>query len=175
MKRCSGTMTESQYLAWIRSALRSKWLRWPPRAEAYKAAQVAYKGPQARRKYSYKCAICGGLFAQKDTQCDHYPVDAGSILSVADIGAFCNNLYCETSNLRIVCKECHGVHTYASKHGLSFDEAKIEKLVIEWSKKPVKQIVQMMAAHGYTANELSNAAKRRAALTEVFNRNKEQL
>lgn len=166
--RCSGTMTEAQYLAWIRSALRSKWLRWPPRAEALKAAQVPYKGDNARRKYSYKCAMCNGLFAQKEVEVDHYPLEAGSILSVADIGAFVNRLYCEANNLRVVCKPCHKAHTLAESQGISLEEAKALKQAIEWAKKPKKEVVAFLEERGYNADMAGNASKRREALVEIF-------
>lgn len=166
--RCSGTMTEAQYLAWIRSALRSKWLRWPPRAEALKAAQVPYSGPNTRRKYSYLCAICGKLFAQKDVEVDHFPHDAGSILSVDDIGNFCNNLYCEIDNLRVVCKECHGIHTLATKQGLTFMEAVATKKAILKEKLGTKKVVDFLKGHGYVAGQLKTKEGRRKCLVEVF-------
>ena len=166
--RCSGTMTEAQWLAWIRSALRSKWLRWPPRAEALRKAQVAYVGPNTRRKYSYKCAICGKLFSAKEVEVDHHPKDAGSILSVGDIGEFCNNLYCEVDNLRVVCKCCHSIHTLATKQGISSAEAAMMKKVIAAEKLGVKSVVESLLARGYKKESLSNSEKRRKALIEVF-------
>lgn len=168
--RCTGTMTESQYLAWIRSALRSKWLRWPPRAEALRAAQTPYVGDNARRKYSYQCAICKRAdLSQKDCQVDHFPRDAGSILSVDDIGQFVNRLYCELDNLRVVCVDCHSVHTLAQKKGITFDQAVLEKKVIEYMKRPTAEVVAFLESHEMIT---TNAVQRKAALTEIFNKEK---
>lgn len=166
LTRCGGTMTEAQYLAWIRSALRSKWLRWKPRADALKAAQVPYKGPNARQKYSYQCAVCEELFSQKETEVDHFPKDAGSILSVEDIGEFVNNLYCEQGNLRVVCKPCHAAYTLSQRNGISFEEALFQKAVTEVMKS--KNLVDWLQQRGYSGQSISNADKRRKCVEEIL-------
>lgn len=167
--RCGGTMTESAYLAWIRSALRSKSLRWPPRAAALVAARRPYKGPNKLQKWEYKCAMCGDWYKMKETQVDHYPKDAGSILSVADIGEFCNNLYCEVDNLRVLCVDCHSAHTLMQKAGISLDEAKARKAADKWIKAHTKQeLLDKLQQSAYNVKLLTNADKRRDALIEVF-------
>ena len=159
-------MTESAYLAWIRSALRSKSLRWPPRAEAFKLARRAYKGPNKQQKWEYQCAICGEWFKMKDCVADHFPVAAGSILTVDDIGPFANNLYCEVENLRILDKVCHDIHTVADKQGISFEEARVEKEKISLLKPANKSIMQaLLDEHEYVCK---NPAQRRKALDEIF-------
>lgn len=167
LSRCSGTMSEAQYLAWIRSALRSKWLRWPCRAEAIVAARRPYKGPNKLQKYECQCAMCKEWFKQKEIEVDHYPHDAGSILSVDDIGPFVNRLYCETTNLRVLCKPCHKVYTLSQSKGISLEDAKIEKIVTEMMKDS-KKVLAKLAENGYTGSQVSNAAKRRTLLTTIL-------
>lgn len=167
-RRCHGTMTEAQYLAFIRSALRSKWLRWQPRSMALEAARKAYKGPNKLRKWSYECALCKGLFGGKEVEVDHFPLDAGSILKIEDVGSFCANLFCEVDNLRVVCKTCHGIHTHAQKTKISFEEAKIEKKVIEFCKQDSKAVVEYLACHGYSGAAVSNAEKRRKLVEKIM-------
>lgn len=166
--RCNGTMTEAQYLAWIRSALRSKSLRWPPRGTALELARRPYKGPNKQQKWEYKCAICAKWFRAKEVVVDHFPIGAGSIRSVEDIGAFANNLYCEVDNLRVLCSDDHDVHTLAEKLGITFAEAVVEKQIIEICKKPVKEIVAFCQDYGYTQKQLSNPDKRRKAVSEIL-------
>lgn len=170
--RCGGTMTEAQWLAWIRSALRSRWLRWLPRAQALEAARVPYNGPNKRRKYSYRCAICGkDDFSGSEVQVDHFPRDAGSIKSIDDIGNFCNNLFCEVDNLRVLCLEDHAIYTLSQSQGISFEEARVLKKVIEVEKKwPKQKLLDLLATHGYTTAQTSNADKRRAALLSIFSK-----
>lgn len=166
LTRCSGTMTEAQYLAWIRSALRSKWLRWQPRNDCLKAARRAYKGPNKLQKWEYQCAICKQWFLAKEMEVDHYPEDAGSIRSVEDIGPFVGRLYCEISNLRALCKPDHKVYTLSQSKGISFEEALLEKKVNEKMKD--KNLLAFLAEHGYTGASVSNATKRKQLVTTIF-------
>ena len=167
--RCSGTMTESAYLAWIRSALRSKSLRWPPRNEALQRARRPYKGTNKLQKWEYHCDLCASWFKGKEVVVDHFPEPAGSILSVEDIGPFANNLYCEISNLRVLCKPCHDVHTYAEKNNVSFAEAYKQKQVIEITKRPTADVLAFLQEHGYSGEVVSNAAKRKVLVERILN------
>lgn len=166
LTRCGGTMTESQYLAWIRSALRSKWLRWEPRSAAIKAARRAYLGPNKMQKWEVACSICKGWFLSKLIEVDHYPHDAGSILCIEDIGPFVNRLYCETSNLRVLCKPCHKTYTLSQSKGISMVEAAIEKRVNEKMKD--ENLLAYLAEHGYNGASVSNAAKRKLLVTRLL-------
>lgn len=166
--RCSGTMTESQYLAFIRSALRSKWLRWKPRGDAFLSARRKAQGDNKKLKWQFQCAVCSNWFAQKECECDHYPKDAGSILSVKDIGQFCENLFCETDNLRICCKPCHAAYTYASANNVTMDEARLQKEVISILKRPVSEVKSFCYAYGYSDSDLSNPSKRRCIVETIL-------
>lgn len=166
--RCNGTMTEAQFLSWVRSALRAKSLRWPPRAKALELARRKYIGPNKLQKWEYQCKICEKWFKLKDVAVDHFPKSAGSILSIEDIGKFTDRLYCETDNLRILCHEDHAVWTCAEKNNITFDQARIAKQVIEKCK--LKIDVQLALLSGYGYNNCSNAAKRKAAWTEILNK-----
>lgn len=172
--RCNGTMTESQYLSWVRSSLRSRWLRWPPRAKCIEMARRPYKGPNKLQKYEVQCAICKGWFKQKEIEVDHWPHDAGSILSVDDIGPFVGRLYCETDNLRAVCKPCHKIHTYSQSEGITFEEARFAKQVLEITKQPVKKVLEFLMQHGYTGGSVSNATKRKELVTTILKEQHEQ-
>jgi len=166
--RCGGTMTESAYLGWIRSALRSKSLRWPPRAEALKLARRSYKGTNKLQKWEFSCALCNHWWKAKEVVVDHFPVAAGSILSTEDIGPFANNLYCEVDNLRVLCKTCHDCHTLSERHGITFEEAAIEKEVIAIMKQPVKDILAFCQSYEYDVSKLTNSAKRKQAVQQIL-------
>lgn len=166
--RCSGTMTESAYLSWIRSALRSKSLRWPPRAEALVAARRKYTGENKLQKWEYLCKICSQWFKAKEVVVDHFPVAAGSILSVEDIGPFAQNLFCEVDNLRCLCVQCHSVHSIADAKGITFEEAKIEQQIIAILKQPAKKVLAFLEDHRYTGASVSNGEKRKALVSKIL-------
>lgn len=159
-------MTESAFLGWVRSALRSKSLRWPPRAEALKLARRPYNGPNKLQKWEHKCAICESWIKGKECQVDHHPKPAGSILSVSDIGEFVNNLYCEVDNLRVLCDGCHKVHTLAEKQGISFADAKVEKAINERMKD--ENLLDFLSKNGYNGASVSNLKKRREAVSKII-------
>ena len=61
---------------------------------------------------------------------DHI-VPAGSLNSEDDIkGWIIRLLFVTLKDLRILCKDCHRVVSYAEKEGLSFDKAKVVKEAI---------------------------------------------
>lgn len=99
---------------------------------------------------------------------DHYPVAAGSILRWEDIGAFANNLYCETNNLRVLDKVCHDAHTLAEKMGVTIEEAKLAKKVIEFCKQKPAVVVKYLLKAGYNDVQVSNASKRRSLVEIEF-------
>lgn len=164
--RCGGLMTEAQFLAWVRSALRSKSLRWPPRMEAIKEARRPYNGPNKLQKWEVECAICHEWHKLKDIDVDHFPKAAGSIRSIEDIGEFVNNLYCEKENLRVLCKPCHKIHTLSENAGITFEEAMLEKRVTEQMKS--KDLLAFLEKNGYTGISVSNVKKRREAVFKIL-------
>ena len=166
--RCSGTMTESQFLAWVRSALRSKSLRWLPRTQALQLARRPYIGPNKLQKYEVMCSLCKQWGKIKDHDVDHYPKSAGSILSIDDLGEFINNLYCETNNLRVLCKSCHSIHTLSELAGITFEQARFEKDVNEKMKLPAKELLTLLSTAGYTDASVSNVTKRRQAVSAIL-------
>ena len=104
----------------------------------------------------------------KEVVVDHYPVAAGSILRWEDVGAFANNLFCETDNLRVLDKVCHDAHTYAEKTGLSIEDAKVAKQAIEFCKQGSKVVIKFLSDSGYNGAAVSNATKRRLLVEKIF-------
>lgn len=104
--RNSGTMTESAFWSFIRSALRQKSRWWKPIQEVKKAAKRAYKGPNKRQKFEYQCSDCKDWFIEKMVEVDHI-IEAGSLKSGEDVKGFIERLFCEKDGLRVLCKPCH--------------------------------------------------------------------
>lgn len=104
--RAGGEWTEAGFWGFVRSGLREMSRRWPPRKQALLDAREGYSGPNKRRKWSYRCAGCGGLFQQKEVHVDHIePV--GALSSFDEVGPFLQRLLCEADGLRVLCKACH--------------------------------------------------------------------
>ena len=108
--RNSGTMTESAFWSFIRSALRQKSRWWKPITECKLKAKRIYKGPNKRQKFEYQCKKCKQWFAEKNINVDHIKA-AGSLNCAEDLPGFINRLFCEIDNLQVLCEPCHDVKT----------------------------------------------------------------
>lgn len=104
--RNAGTMTEVQFFQWIRQVLRKASIYWKPISQVRKEAQVAYKGPNKRRKYSYVCSSCNKEYPSTEINV-HHVIECGSLKSFDDLPGFVERLFCEKEFLSVLCKNCH--------------------------------------------------------------------
>jgi hypothetical protein len=105
--RGGGRYTESAFFGFIRSGLRNKYVRWPPRYEVLREARRPSKDKKnARLKWQFQCAKCRRWKAQKDVEVDHI-IPAGSLRCFEDLPGFCERLFCEKEGLRVLCRTCH--------------------------------------------------------------------
>jgi len=112
--RNAGTMTESAFWSFIRSALRQKSRWWKPITECKMKARRAYKGPSKRQKFEYQCNSCKAWFPEKQINVDHIK-PAGSLNCAADLAGFVERLFCEQDNLQVLCESCHNEKTKLEK------------------------------------------------------------
>ena len=112
--RNAGTMTESAFWSFIRSALRQKSRWWKPITECKMKARRAYKGPNKRQKFEYLCNSCKTWFPEKQINVDHI-VGAGSLNCGQDLPGFVDRLFCEQDNLQVLCTTCHDHKTKLEK------------------------------------------------------------
>jgi 5-methylcytosine-specific restriction endonuclease McrA len=112
--RNAGTMTESAFWSFIRSALRQKSRWWKPITECKMKARRPYKGPNKRQKFEYQCNTCKLWFPEKKINVDHM-VPAGSLNTGQDLPGFVERLFCEQENLQVLCETCHDKKTKLEK------------------------------------------------------------
>ena len=112
--RNAGTMTESAFWSFIRSALRQKSRWWKPIMQAKMEARRPYKGPNKRQKFEYLCAHCKAWFPEKKINIDHI-CPAGSLNCAQDLPGFVERLFCEVDNLQCLCEKCHNIKTANEK------------------------------------------------------------
>jgi 5-methylcytosine-specific restriction endonuclease McrA len=106
--------TEAGYFGFIRSGLRQKSMKWPPKYDVMNKAKRPYNGPDKRRKFEYLCAGCEQWCAGKDVAVDHI-VECGSLKTFEDLPRFVATLFCEEDNLQVLCKDCHNIKTQEAK------------------------------------------------------------
>jgi 5-methylcytosine-specific restriction endonuclease McrA len=104
--RNSGTMSESAFWSFIRSALRNKSRWWKPISECKNKARRPYTGSNKRQKFEYQCNECKGWYPDKQINVDHI-IPAGTLTCSSDLPGFIERLFCETNNLQVLCTVCH--------------------------------------------------------------------
>ena len=112
--RNAGTMTESAFWSFIRSALRQKSRWWKPITQCKQKARLPYKGPNKRQKFEYQCKYCEQWFPEKRVNVDHI-TPAGTLRSAADLPGFVERLFCEIDGLQVLCSNCHDEKTKLEK------------------------------------------------------------
>jgi 5-methylcytosine-specific restriction endonuclease McrA len=115
--RNSGTMTESAFWSFIRSALRQKSRWWKPISECKSLAKRPYKGPNKRQTFEYKCSECNKWHPDKNIAIDHIK-PAGKLNCAEDLPLFVTKLFCEIDNLQVLCEQCHLVKTALDKESI---------------------------------------------------------
>lgn len=131
--------TESSFVSWLRGGIRRIWAKHPVKLDFIKQNRVKIPNPnpngRVKTVWGGKCALTGGYFVLNELECDH-KVGNISLKSVEDIQSFVEGVLLVTADdLQLVSKEAHKIKSYAEKQGISFEEAKIEKEVIEIIKQ----------------------------------------
>ena len=139
--------TESSFMSWLRGGIRRIWAKHPVKLDFIKQNRVKIPNPnpngRVKTVWGGKCALTGEYFVLNELECDH-KVGNSSLKSVEDIQSFVEGVLLVTADdLQLVSKEAHKIKSYAEKQGISFEEAKVEKEVIELIKqKKEKEYLQ---------------------------------
>ncbi len=174
--------SESAYWTWIRGRLRQLWTRWIPRNKLKMASRkkvkvldgkgkpIRYKTGKNKGKiktrYEIKCQVCKGMFPQSQVEADHIE-PSGKCSNAVEACTFLYRLLVSSDKLRMVCKTCHKIITYADKMGITFEESKAKKVVIELMKKSVAKQKSELRKHGFAEGEIKNKAAREACYVKL--------
>lgn len=139
---------KSAFYTYLRGCIRRAWSRHPAKINKINNARfkidkkVTLKSGEIkiRQVWACKCEICNVIKPMqnsdknKRTKTNHevdHIIPAGSFNDLEDlVGFFERLLFVTEDDLRILCKDCHRIITYAEKEGLSFEEAAITKEAI---------------------------------------------
>jgi len=110
--RCGGTMSEAEFVIFIKNALRGA--RWAPKYRAITKAFVSHGvNPATGHKCKlHLCPECEGLFPQNGMASDHVVPVVGPE-GFVDWNTFIERLFVEVDGYRAVCKGCHKIKSRA--------------------------------------------------------------
>jgi len=112
--RGGGRYTEAAFWGFIRSGLRAKFNKWPPKWDVLAAAKRTYSGAKRGVKYEYVCANCGLAYTGKEVQVDHV-IPCGSLTCFEDLVGFVDRLFVESDGLQVLCSCCHATKTESER------------------------------------------------------------
>lgn len=113
----NGDWTQARFNSFVKSALRSASLRWPARYQSLNEAKTTTKvnSKTGRLAQHYKCNSCLNQFPAKDVRVDHIDPIINPETGFTTWDDVVNKMFCEKSNLQVLCVECHNIKTKAEK------------------------------------------------------------
>jgi 5-methylcytosine-specific restriction endonuclease McrA len=107
------TWTPGRLKAFITSTLRGGFRRYPPKYEKLNKAKTVKKVNKetGRIAMHYKCAKCKKQFPLKQVQVDHIVPIVNPKIGFTTWDDFISRLFCDESNLQVLCKSCHAIKT----------------------------------------------------------------
>lgn len=160
----------SEYFNWARGALRRAWADYPLRKEWKKGQLRAVSVEEKARKIFHpstknvgQCVYCKEWLAGSKLEVDHKQSSDGckSWEEVAEFLWYCIRKVGD--DFVLACKPCHKIKTYAERYEMSFEEARIEKEVIDVFKTDGKA---WLLSRGITPAK--NSKLRRDQVREVL-------
>lgn len=164
--------TKAKFFQWMRGQMRRAWSRHPVKVSyvhnhrtRVALGKVTKKNPKGL-VWGCVCEHCGGEFKQTQVEVDHIE-QAGSFKGWEDFEAWMMKLmHINWNSIRVVCKGCHTIISYAERMKVSFEEAKLLKEAIAFSGLPVNE--QVHTLDGMGLGGATNAKQRREVYTNYL-------
>jgi len=101
--------TEGRLKAFITSALRGAFRKYPPKYETLKEASVGKKINTKTKRLAehYVCNSCKNEFPSKEVNVDHILPCVDTKTGFKTWDEFITRLFCDKSNLQVLCTTCH--------------------------------------------------------------------
>lgn len=145
--------TQASFMSWVRGGLRrALWNKSPIKINFIKKHRIKIPNPKKTNRspnmiFGGICEACSHVFQQKDLQVDH-KIGNHSLKEIKDIQTFIENIVMVDENdLQFICKECHAIKSHAERMGISIEEAKKEKQIINYMKMSVEEQIKILSEH----------------------------
>lgn len=157
---------EKAFMAYLRGAFRAVWSKYPAKLEWKKQQMVKPPaGYTGRAKTVGYCAYCDQMFSASSLEVDHIE-QAGSFGNKEEAVQWFWRLLDTNDNWCLACIPCHKIKSYAERMGISFQDAKIAKQVIAFSKESVAEQTKILANFG--RKDSRTKAERRRMYEEIL-------
>lgn len=134
---------KTAFFTYLRGCLRKAWSKNPIKLDKIKKERYKIPNPNPKGRvkevWGFCCAMCGNEYPIKECQVDHIN-PAGKLNSTEDIEPFVKRLlYITEDDIRLVCKSCNSALAMSDKQGVTFEEARKRKKVIEFGKQSLTE------------------------------------
>lgn len=125
--------SEGRLKSFITSTLRGGFRRYPKKYEVLKEAFVDKRLNEKTKRVSshYRCNKCKEVFPTKEVNVDHVNPIVPPSTGFTSWDDFINNLFCDKSNLQVLCSTCHTAKSAV--------ENKLRKATNDNRKKSIKK------------------------------------
>lgn len=139
-------VSEKDFMSDWRLGVRELWSISEIKRKAHESRFVLVENtnPRSMKRFPkvkrWECALCHDLFEKKDTELDHV-LGENPCTQFEHAADFLHSIALprSPSDLQILCKECHGVKTYAERYKVSIKEARVRKELATLRKSEVAQ------------------------------------
>ena len=164
--------TKSAFMGYLRGCLRKAWTRHPVRLAVVNNSRklIDNPNPKGHRKqvWGFTCPLCDITDVIKNAQVDHIN-PCGSLRSIEDIQGFAERLLVVVEeDLRLICSGCNSCLAYRDKMGITFEQAKLEKEIIAFTKLTIAKQTSILLKAGFEKVDISNAKNRKAAYRSIL-------
>ncbi len=121
LTRCSNTMTEAGFKAWVLSGLAALTYKWPPANEAWQInTRPKPKGTPGRHFIEHQCAHCGIWGPKKSKKNDFgleldHIIPKGGLSDFSKAGEWVEKAFVEVPGYQKLCVPCHRKKTNEEK------------------------------------------------------------
>lgn len=165
--------TKAKFFSWVRGQLRSASTHYPVKTIFKKSSMRPLTSEErssgrfhANTKSVGECVLCKESFKGADLEVDHKVASDGCYDHETAEGFLWHCLGAVKGMYQLVCKPCHKIKSYADKYGITFEEAKIEKGVIEICKGKGSPEKVWLIKKGVVPE--GNKSKRKGQVREVL-------
>jgi 5-methylcytosine-specific restriction endonuclease McrA len=112
-----GEWTQARYNSFVKGGLRKLSIKWPPKYQVLKEAQVGKKINKlsGRIAMHFACAYCKLHFPAKCVSVDHISPIVDPALGFTTWDDTIARMFCEKDGLQVLCKDCHDNKTKEEK------------------------------------------------------------
>lgn len=169
-----GHLKENELIRIVRKAIDSAWMTAAHKLVFLEDKVIPDMNPDTRTKWLIECNNCGNMFKLTDVNVDHVVGEFPCTNREEFMSYLLSRLDVNFDDLQILCVDipkknhtgCHQIKTLSERLGITFDEAKIEKVVIEVCKMKAGEIDAWLA--GRNVKTARNPIARRDAVREIL-------